>query len=116
MHPQSSLEDGDFEAAAGFVETLAKLQNTASRGEVPTVREENEHFISARDAVADVIREKFNLAAHENDTIKVIDVYTPQGPGIFRSVDPDKRSFTNRLPGLCCPVHMCATWWTFPTY
>lgn len=81
---QSSLEDGDFEAAAGFVETLAKLQNTASggevasRGEVLAVREENKHFISARDAVAGVIREKFNLAADENDTKKVNDscIYT----------------------------------------
>jgi hypothetical protein len=75
---QSSLEDGDFEAAAGFVETLAKLQNTASGGEVLAVREENKHFISARDAVAGVIREKFNLAADENDTKKVNDscVYT----------------------------------------
>lgn len=75
---QSSLEDGDFEAAAGFVETLAKLQNTASGGEVLAVSEENKHFISARDAVAGVIRGKFNLAADENDTKKVNDscVYT----------------------------------------
>lgn len=70
---QSSLEDGDFEAAAGFVETLAKLQNTASGGEVLAVSEENKHFISARDAVAGVIRGKFNLAADENDTKKVND-------------------------------------------
>jgi|TARA_B110000977_G_scaffold80593_1_gene107881 hypothetical protein len=69
--PQSSLESKEYEAAANFVDTLAKLHNYVSHEGIAASDSENAHFVRVRDAVASVVREELHTAASKSDVSQV---------------------------------------------
>ena len=72
LHLQSSLENKEYEAAANFVDTLAKLYNFMPHKEDITASDsENAQFVRVRDAVARVVREELHTAASQSDVSQV---------------------------------------------
>ena len=72
LHLQSSLENKEYEAAANFVDTLAKLHNFMPHKEDITASDsENAQFVRVRDAVARVVREELHTAASKSDVSQV---------------------------------------------
>ena len=72
LHLQSSLENKEYEAAAHFVDTLAKLHNFMPQEEGITASDsENAQFVRVRDAVARVVREELHTAASKSDVLQV---------------------------------------------
>ena len=72
LHLQSSLENKEYEAAANFVDTLAKLYNFMPHKEDITASDsENAQFVRVRDAVARVVREELHTAASKSDVSQV---------------------------------------------
>ena len=72
LHLQSSLENKEYEAAANFVDTLAKLHNFMPNKDDSTASDsENAHFVRVRDAVARVVREELHTAASKGDVSQV---------------------------------------------
>ena len=72
LHLQSSLENKEYEAAANFVDTLAKLHNFMPNKDDSTASDsENAHFVRVRDAVARVVREELHTAASKSDVSQV---------------------------------------------
>jgi len=69
----SSLENKEYEAAANFVDTLAKLYNFMPHKEDITASDsENAQFVRVRDAVARVVREELHTAASQSDVSQVL--------------------------------------------
>ena len=72
LHLQSSLENKEYEAAANFVDTLAKLYNfMAHKEDITASDSENAQFVRVRDAVARVVREELHTAASQSDVSQV---------------------------------------------
>ena len=72
LHLQSSLENKEYEAAANFVDTLAKLYNfMAHKEDITASDSENAQFVRVRDAVARVVREELHTAASKSDVLQV---------------------------------------------
>jgi len=72
----NSLENEEYEAAAGFVEALIHLQASLTSSGI-TKEKQHAQFDRTREAVANVIREKINSAAVEGDVVQVTNKLCP---------------------------------------
>lgn len=67
---QSSLENEEYEAAAGFVEALLHLRGNDTDGSIAKEKQ-HAHFNHTREAVASVIRDKISSAAATDNAEQV---------------------------------------------